>query len=369
MVLVQLAGDDSSRGRTPLEPRPLANRVGNRQMIEESNAWAVILAAGEGSRLRALTTLPSGIAIPKQFCSLYEGPSLLEEALRRGEAVADRAHICAVVAEQHRRWWEGTLGSLPDRNVIVQPQNRGTANGILLPLMRIMQRDPSARIVLLPSDHHVLQEAVLTSSLRDALGQLDWRFDETLLLGIQPGEADPDLGYIVPGGTDGRGALTVARFVEKPTQAVAGEIIRAGGLWNAFIVVTTAVALLDLFRDRIPQVVAAMRAAVQHDREQGSGIAAVAELYRKLPTIDFSRDIVAGQESKLRVLPVRACGWSDLGTPRRVAEVLRRARRAKTGAPGRPAGSVCVSLAAQHERMQAGGCGTQAALVGARSLG
>ena len=324
-------------------------------MIEESNTWAVILAAGEGSRLRALTTLPSGIAIPKQFCSLYEGPSLLEEALHRGESVADRSRICAVVAEQHRCWWEDALGSLPDRNVIVQPQNRGTANGILLPLMHILPRDPSARIVLLPSDHHVLQEAVLTASLRDALEQLDWRSDETLLLGIQPGEVDPDLGYILPGGTDGRGALTVARFIEKPSQAVAGELIRAGGLWNAFIVVTTPVALLDLFRQRIPQVVEAMRAAVQRDREQGPGATAVTELYRKLSVIDFSRDIVAGQESKLRVLPVRACGWSDLGTPKRVAEVLERARRAKAAFPGRPAGPAHVSLAAQHERMQVGG--------------
>ena len=332
-----------------------ADHMGNRQMVDESNTWALVLAAGEGSRLRALTTLPSGIAVPKQFCSLYEGPSLLEEALRRGESVADRSRICAVVAAQHRRWWQGALESLPERNVIVQPQNRGTANGILLPLMHILLRDPSARIVLLPSDHHVLQEGVLTAALKDALQQLDWRSEEMLLLGIQPGEVDPDLGYILPGGADGRGALTVARFVEKPPQAVAGELIRAGGLWNAFIVVTTAGALCDLFRERIPAVVEAMRAAVQRDA-QAFGIAAVTELYPRLPTIDFSHDIVAGRESKLRVLPVRPCGWSDLGTPKRVAEVLDRARRAKAALPGRPAAPARVSLAAQHDRIQVRGC-------------
>ena len=70
-------------------------------MIEEPKTWAVILAAGEGSRLRRLTTLPSGIAIPKQFCSLYEGPSLLEEALHRGESVADRSRICAEIGRAH----------------------------------------------------------------------------------------------------------------------------------------------------------------------------------------------------------------------------------------------------------------------------
>ena len=92
-----------------------------------TNTWALVLAAGEGSRLRSLTTMRSGVAVPKQFCSLQGGPSLLQEALQRAEAVAPRARICTIVAEQHRRWWEGPLWSLPAQNVIVQPDNRGTA--------------------------------------------------------------------------------------------------------------------------------------------------------------------------------------------------------------------------------------------------
>ncbi|MGH8295208.1 MAG: sugar phosphate nucleotidyltransferase [Steroidobacteraceae bacterium] len=324
-------------------------------MIEETNAWTVVLAAGEGYRLRALTTLPSGVAVPKQFCSLYDGPSLLQEALRRGGYVSSQSHICAVVAEQHRPWWEGALRPLAAGNVVVQPQNRGTANGILLPLMHILFRDPSARVVLLPSDHHVLREHVLASALQDAVEQLDWRFHETLLLGMAPGEPDPELGYILPGGTDERGALTVTRFIEKPPRGLAEELIRAGGLWNAFIVASAAMTLLDLFRARIPEVVEAMHASVQRDRERGSGTAAVAELYRRLPVIDFSRDILAGQESKLRVLPVRPCGWSDLGTPRRVVEVLRREPEARASHSAGPAARGCLSLAAQHERMRAEG--------------
>lgn len=332
-------------------------------MIDESNPWAVVLAAGEGSRLRSLTTLPSGIAVPKQFCSLYGGPSLLQEAVRRGESVANRSRICAIVAEQHRRWWEPPLASLPSSNVVVQPQNRGTANGILLPLMRILLREPSARIVLLPSDHHVLDEAVLTAALREALGLLDWRSDETLLLGIEPAEADPELGYILPGARDTRGVLGVARFIEKPPQAVARELIGAGGLWNAFIVVTRAVALLDLFCERIPHVVTAMRAAVERDHEQGSGNAAVTELYQTLPTIDFSRDIVAGQEAKLRVVPVGPCGWSDLGTPKRVAEVLRRCSPGQVVPREGLAPVTHFSLAAQHERARLAGGGSLAAVA------
>jgi mannose-1-phosphate guanylyltransferase len=319
-------------------------------MSEASNTWALVLAAGEGSRLRALTTAPSGTSVPKQFCSLYEGPSLLHEALRRAHTVATEPRTCAIVAEQHRRWWEGALWSLPAENVIVQPENRGTAIGILLPLLHILSRDLEARVVVLPSDHHVGQETLLTSALRDALEQLEWRYHESVLLGIEPEEADPDLGYIIPGSSDGRGSFTVVRFVEKPSPRVARELIRVGGLWNAFIVVSTALALLELFLARIPDIVNAMRTALERDKVADFNGAALAELYEKLPIVDFSRDIVAGQESEFRTLPVPPCDWSDLGTPNRVAEALRRGPRPEV-APWVRAGTGFLSLAEQYRRL------------------
>ena len=56
-------------------------------MYGDADTWALVLAAGEDSRLRSLTTVPSGTSIPKQFCSLHDGPSLLHEALQRARAV------------------------------------------------------------------------------------------------------------------------------------------------------------------------------------------------------------------------------------------------------------------------------------------
>lgn len=320
-------------------------------MTGEPNTWALVLAAGEGSRLRSLTTPPSGTTVPKQFCSLYAGPSLLDEALCRAQSVTDEERTCIVVAEQHRRWWQGALGSLAPENVVVQPANRGTAIGILLPLLHILSRDPEARIVLLPSDHHVREETVLTSALRDAVGQLEWRSHETLLLGLQPEEADPELGYILPGASDGRGALAVTRFVEKPSQSAARDLIGAGGLWNAFIIASSGLALLELFRKRISGIVSAMIEALRREGQPQLPGAEMVELYWTLPMVDFSRDIVAGQEADLRVLPVRPCGWSDLGTPKRVSEALRRTARPKAAWRVRAVRGY-LSLAEQQERMR-----------------
>lgn len=319
-------------------------------MFAQSNTWALVLAAGEGTRLRSLTTVASGTTVPKQFCSLYEGPSLLHEALCRARTVAAEDRICVIVAEQHRRWWEGALWTVPLRNVIVQPENRGTGLGILLPLLHILSRNPEARIVLLPSDHHVREESVLTSAIQDALEQLQRRRSQILLLGIRPQELDPDLGYIVPGLSDGRGAFTVERFVEKPSLVLASDLIRAGALWNTFIVASTGLALLKLYRDRFPEIVSLMMSAFEADHRAVSDGIAMAEVYEQLPAVDFSRDILAGPLADLRVLPVPPCGWSDLGTPKRVAEALRRTPR-PVEAPARLSVGY-LSLADQHVRVR-----------------
>lgn len=317
-------------------------------MHDEANTWALILAAGEGTRLRSLTTRSCGTTVPKQFCSLYDGPSLLDEAIARATVVADNSNICVVVAGQHHQWWAPMLSGLPADNVILQPENRGTANGILLPLLHILERDPAAQIVMLPSDHHVRQEAVLATALRKAVEQLRWRSDEALLLGLQPEEIDAELGYIVPGRSDGKGAFSVRHFVEKPSFSQARDLIQAGALWNAFIMVSSAQGMLRIFMQKMPQIVARMRAAVKRDLDAGANATAMRDLYADLPTIDFSRNILPGQESCLRVLPVQRCGWSDLGTPKRVAEALYRAPRP---ASLRPLGTVLagLSLAAQHD--------------------
>ena len=52
-------------------------------MTKQGQTWALVLAAGEGRRLRRLTRTETGVSVPAQFCSLYGVPSLLEEAIRR----------------------------------------------------------------------------------------------------------------------------------------------------------------------------------------------------------------------------------------------------------------------------------------------
>lgn len=281
--------------------------------MKAHDTWALVLAAGEGSRLRGLTKNERGIAVPKQFCSLQGGPSLLQEALQRAATVAPLSNICSVVAEQHREWWTPILSYLPESNVIVQPQNRGTAHGILLPLLRIMERDPDAIVVLLPADHYLRDEEVMAASLRRAAEFAHADRASIFLLGVEPDEPDTELGYILPASRSREGAVDVLRFIEKPNELRARVLLDQGALWNVFIMAASVRTLLGLFDARYAATIAAMR---------GIEGARIESVYQQLRSMDFSKDVLQGNEAVLKVLTVPHCGWTDLGTPERLGFIL-----------------------------------------------
>jgi mannose-1-phosphate guanylyltransferase len=285
--------------------------------------WALVLAGGEGSRLQALTRLASGIAVPKQFCSLGHSGSLLHDAVTRASAVTSPERITVVVSEHHRRWWQGLDLRLPPGNLLSQPGNRGTAHGILLPLLRILHRDPDASLLVLPSDHYVSNELVLATSLREAMREVMRSPESILLLGMTAEEADPEFGYIV---AEGSGDIKAVReFVEKPDAIKARTLIARGGVWNSFIFAANGQRLLRRFEQTCPDLVGEMRHIVTR-LPISAQTSALAELYARSPAIDFSREILQRSADSLHVLKVPACGWSDLGTPRRVIETVHRMR-------------------------------------------
>ena len=298
-------------------------RQGTRAQWSAGNGktWAIVLAGGAGTRLRVLTTNPAGIPVPKQYCSLDSGPSLLHHALQRAFGVVPRWRTSVVVAEQHAQWWSPLAGELPGR-IVVQPEDRGTAVGILLALVRILDCDPDARVVVLPADHHVIDERALTRALRTAIGALLYGHAEIVLLGVAPDAPDPELGYIAPAGLSVSGLLGVAKFVEKPTRAHAARLIAEGALWNTFIVAANGRELLELLRAREPSVVAELRRCALEGGSADTATPALREVYRRLPVLDFSRDVAQWNPAMFSALRAPACGWTDLGTVDRVRKAL-----------------------------------------------
>ena len=291
------------------------NQAPTKLTPRDSRAWAIVLAAGDGTRLHALTTVRRGLAIPKQFCSLAGGPSLLRQALTRASLSVPMERVLVVVAEQHRRWWEPELETLPV-TPIVQPANRGTAAGVLLPLLRLLELDPAARVLLVPSDHFVDDEQVLATAARAALERVAAR-KRIVLLGVTPSAPAPGYGWIAPGLPAGRDLSAVSSFIEKPDRSVARSLQKQGGLWNTFLLAARARHLAQLYGRTLPELTSTLESAIGSDT-------ATRTAYRRLEVLDFSRELLQRSVGALEVLRVADCGWDDLGTPERVGSCIRR---------------------------------------------
>src|SRR5690606_3836177 len=229
-------------GTTSTKPKGWGYRVDTSEKTR-----VVILAGGDGQRLWTLTTDAEGNPVPKQFCTLGGNETLLERTLLRAAPLAppERTYVCVV--EKHRKYWEPLLAHLPERNVVVQPSNRGTANGVLVPLLAVLRDDPNAVIALMPSDHHFGEEATFHDAVRSMLVAADTDEHNTVLLGVGAEAPNADYGWIVPGKRLADGTCAVERFVEKPESDLALQLWQEDALWSTLVVGARAHALLRLF--------------------------------------------------------------------------------------------------------------------------
>jgi mannose-1-phosphate guanylyltransferase len=220
---------------------------------------------------------------------------------------------------------------------VIQPHHRGSAPAILLAILTILKRDPWARVIVLPAYHYVHHESALASSLLDAVTPTAQTRNKLTLVGINPQDADSELSFIVPGRWFEDGTRSVHRIEYASGKASAREMLARGALWDSAIVAARAIVLLSVMRVRIPDLVDQMEMALAQVDASDVRAGALRQLYARLPFVDFSQVLSQGAEADCRVITSRPCGWSNLGTARRVAAVVRRLQLAelRIKAPGR----------------------------------
>jgi len=305
-------------------------------MTTNEHLWVVILAAGEGKRVRRLVRDRWGQPAPKQFALIDGRRTLLDVTSERAASIASPQRIVTVVAAQHRHWWASDPARLPPGHVIVQPENRGTAAGILLPLLWITSADPEARLVILPSDHAVASEEILHQAITGAIEHVPSADSTMVLLGVQAEGPEPGYGWIVPRQGEVCDLRPITAFYEKPDAKAASSLQSRGALLNSFILVTGGRFLVDLFRTALPELWHAIQPIITRHRGDRSLGQDGSRAYRIIPMRDFSKDLLEQTADRLSVYLVPACGWVDLGTPERLAGHLRNQHHTRWHTP-RPA--------------------------------
>lgn len=274
----------------------------------------LVLAAGAGRRLAAVTG-----GTPKQFWRFDGRRTLLEYTLDRCAPLASSERTRIVVDAGHAPF-VARLPELARRGAIVrQPMDRGTAAGVLLGLIDVLCADTDGVVMLMPSDHGVQRTGGFLSGIRRASLYVHAGLTDVVLFGITPDSADGDYGWIMPdqpGAT--RGFQKIASFIEKPPAPLAHALYSTGAVWNTMVLVARASALAALFRRQLPDLWRVFEPARHMGERQRDEY--FRHLYAGLPTYDFSRDVLARADGLSLYTWPATLGWSDLGTPTRLAQ-------------------------------------------------
>ncbi|NIN69939.1 MAG: NTP transferase domain-containing protein [Anaerolineae bacterium] len=272
--------------------------------------YAVILAGGSGKRLWPL----SRRECPKQLLDItcQEKP-LLRETYARLEPLVPPDGIYVITAEQYVESTKEHLPSLPEGNVICEPQGRGSAPAIGLAALHLRRRDPDAVMACLPADHHITEP----DRFRDVLSVAEEvaREGHLVTLGMKPDRPHTGYGYIEIGEQlmekGGHAVHRVQCFTEKPEEDAAKSFVQGGRhFWNSGMFIWRAGTILEEIGKQLPRLHACLAEVEEVLGTEDERVV----LERTWPnvekeTIDFG---VMEKAQDVVVIPTEI-GWTDVG--------------------------------------------------------
>lgn len=290
--------------------------------IRHGSLWGTILAGGEGERLKEFVSEQFGSPIPKQFCVFGGRRSMLERTIRRAQLLIPPERLVVVGTAHHAAHLVRHLSESPPGTVLLQPANRDTAPGVLLSLIRVLQKDPHAVTAILPSDHFILPGYRFMQAIAMAASFVEsHNLDVPILLAVKPDRAESEYGWIEPGElVEQRGPWGIRQincFVEKPPADLAKRLLRGGWLWNTMAIVVRAQSLLSQSLRCVPQLAGwftILQRQLGGPREQD----VIEAMYQVIPKVNFSTSVLANPWTRPLALVVHDVFWSDWGTKERI---------------------------------------------------
>lgn len=288
------------------------------ELPSRESVWAIVLAGGQGKRLRPLIRQVCGHDRPKQFANIIGSKSLLRHTLERVMLRIPPKQTVVVTCREHDSYVAEEFSGTGTQQILVQPEDRGTAAGILYPAHWIEQQEPEAIVAVFPSDHFILEQNAFMAHVLDVAAFVREHPSRLVLIGAPPSTPEPEYGWIQPGELLANAVHHVQRFWEKPVEDQARALMANGCLWNTFVFVARVETLLLAGRMFLPELTVrlagiAARTAPWHSVERA---------FAEAPSADFSRAVLEQCPPFLAVSPLPALTWSDLGTPERVLQTL-----------------------------------------------
>ena len=220
-----------------------------------NNRYCVIMAGGTGSRLWPV----SRAAKPKQFLDIAEtGKSFIRQTYEWFLKIVPQENILVVTSNKYQDLVKEQIPEIADENLLLEPYTRNTAPALVYATYTILQRNPDAYFVAMPSDYIIDNEELFAHTIYNAFEYVE-KNDVLLTFGVIPTRPETNFGYAqVVGGRNAIQSnvpLKVKTFTEKPDKDLAKILVNSGEfLWNAGIFVWKAATVKEEMEKHLPQV-------------------------------------------------------------------------------------------------------------------
>lgn len=263
----------------------------------------VILAGGQGKRLRPLTSEKQA----KPFLRVFSEYSLLQQTLMRLPGFAPPVIVGGQEHEGQIIEHLAEIGCVP-YTIICEPMGRSTAAAITMAALEL--NDPEGEdtvMAIMPSDHVIAHTGVFQDAVKFA-AEAATQYEVPALLGVRPRSASTRYGYIqvnAEGGVEG--------FVEKPNRRTAKVLIENGQFyWNTGIFCVRPQDFLSLVERYAPAIYTQCSNAYRQGIRRGVCVYPDSKNYAECPSVAVDYAVMEHVKSA-RFITLET-GWGDVGT-------------------------------------------------------
>lgn len=265
------------------------------------------MAGGVGSRFWP----QSRQSKPKQFLDILgTGKSFLRTTYERFLPIIPNSHFLVVTNSRYKNLVLEQLPELREDQILCEPIGRNTAPCIAYAAYSIASIDPSAKMIITPSDHFITGDELFGETIQEALDFIE-EHDALMTIGIKPSRPETGYGYIQVADR-GSSISRVKCFTEKPDLQLATTFVECGEfVWNSGLFIWSVKSIIEAYKTYLPEchnLFSSISAHYHTDAEEE----AINRVFSECKSISVDYAIMEKAENVY--VKIGEFAWSDVGT-------------------------------------------------------
>ena len=273
----------------------------------------VILCGGSGTRLN----FKKNKNLPKQFID-FGNWTLLGKTLERVKSSIFDAPIISTnnkylkQVKQHLK-----KHRINKYKIVLEPSKRNTAPAILSSAL-IKDIPDDQPLIFLAADHLIENVNIFNKAIKK--NQKNLNKDNIFIFGIKPTKPSSEFGYFLTKKTKNN-INKVSRFVEKPKEVKAKQIIKKKGYWNSGMFFMKKKSIINNFKKYQPNIYRNCLKAILKSKYKKNVYYLNKKAFDKIKAKSFDYAILE-KSKKINAIKLDM-PWSDLGSWREISKIYK----------------------------------------------